>query len=207
MILAAWLVFDPVYNFFGAILAFFYGIIPNLGISIILLTVLVMLVMFPLTAKQAKSMMAMQRAQPEIKKLQAKYKNDRAKLNEEMMKFYQENKINPLAGCLPLLVQMPVFLALFRVHARPLQAHPEVVRPLRRVLHRPRVASCTPSSATSRSSGCPNPQYFLGMDLSQHATAVDRRVPRRAPLLHPRRPRDRSPGSCRPARAGATRRT
>ena len=137
MILAAdGSVFDPVYNFFGTILAFFYGIIPNLGIAIILLTVLVMLVMFPLTAKQAKSMMAMQRAQPEIKKLQAKYKNDRAKLNEEMMKFYQENKINPLAGCLPLLVQMPVFLALFRRDARALQAHPEVVRPLRRVLHR-----------------------------------------------------------------------
>jgi YidC/Oxa1 family membrane protein insertase len=115
MILAAGSPFDPVYNFFGAILAFFYGIIPNLGVSIILLTILVMLVMFPLTAKQAKSMMAMQRAQPEIKKLQAKYKNDRAKLNEEMMKFYQENKINPLAGCLPLLIQMPIFLALFRL--------------------------------------------------------------------------------------------
>src|SRR5204863_6590530 len=93
MILAAGSPFDPVYNFFGAILAFFYSIIPNLGVAIILLTILVMLVMFPLTAKQAKSMMAMQRAQPEIKKLQAKYKNDRAKLNEEMMKFYQENKI------------------------------------------------------------------------------------------------------------------
>src|SRR4249919_1343237 len=126
MILAAnGSIFDPVYNFFGAILAFFYGIIPNLGISIILLTILVMLVMFPLTAKQAKSMMAMQRAQPEIKKLQAKYKNDRAKLNEEMMKFYQENKINPLAGCLPLLVQMPVFLALFRVLRNPYEYVPQ----------------------------------------------------------------------------------
>ncbi len=125
MILAAGSPFDPVYNFFGAILAFFYGIIPNLGVSIILLTILVMLVMFPLTAKQAKSMMAMQRAQPEIKKLQAKYKNDRAKLNEEMMKFYQENKINPLAGCLPLLVQMPVFLALFRVMRDPYKHIPK----------------------------------------------------------------------------------
>ena len=67
-------------------------------------------------------MIAMQRAQPEIKKLQAKYKDDRSKLNEEMMKFYQENKINPLAGCLPLLVQMPVLLALFRV-LRSIQDH------------------------------------------------------------------------------------
>ena len=125
MILAAGSIFDPIYNFFGAILAFFYGIIPNLGVSIILLTILVMLVMFPLTAKQAKSMLAMQRAQPEIKKLQAKYKNDRAKLNEEMMKYYQENKINPLAGCLPLLIQMPIFLALFRVMREPYKHIPK----------------------------------------------------------------------------------
>src|SRR5499427_3233086 len=98
----------------GWLLAFFYSIIPNAGISIILLTVLVRLILFPLTAKQAKSMIAMQRAQPEIKKLQAKYKNDRQKLNEEMMKFYKENQINPLGGCLPLLAQMPVFIALYQ---------------------------------------------------------------------------------------------
>jgi YidC/Oxa1 family membrane protein insertase len=175
MILAAGSVFDPIYNFFGAILAFFYGIIPNLGISIILLTILVMLVMFPLTAKQAKSMMAMQRAQPEIKKLQAKYKNDRAKLNEEMMKFYQENKINPLAGCLPLLVQMPVFLALFRVMRDPYKHIPKGSD-----LY---AAFCTPTSGIHKGvvqlhecnvpkQGLPNPLYFLGMDLSQHATAV-----------------------------------
>jgi YidC/Oxa1 family membrane protein insertase len=175
MILAAGSPFDPIYNFFGAILAFFYSIIPNLGVSIILLTVLVMLVMFPLTAKQAKSMLAMQRAQPEIKKLQAKYKHDRAKLNEEMMKFYQENKINPLAGCLPLLVQMPVFLALYRVMRDPYK-------------HIPKSSDlyaffCTPH--TGPKSGqlqlvrcnvpkwdLPNPTHFLGMDLSQHATGV-----------------------------------
>ncbi len=171
MILAAGSPFDPVYNFFGAILAFFYGIIPNLGVSIILLTILVMLVMFPLTAKQAKSMMAMQRAQPEIKKLQAKYKNDRAKLNEEMMKFYQENKINPLAGCLPLLVQMPVFLALFRVMRDPYKHIPKGSD-----LY---AAFCTGAKGHLYVNQCdlpkkglPNPQYFLGMDLSQHATAV-----------------------------------
>ena len=171
MILAAGSPFDPVYNFFGAILAFFYGIIPNLGVSIILLTILVMLVMFPLTAKQAKSMMAMQRAQPEIKKLQAKYKNDRAKLNEEMMKFYQENKINPLVGCLPLLVQMPVFLALFRVMRDPYKHIPKGSD-----LY---AAFCTGAKGhlyinqcNLPKKGLPNPQYFLGMDLSQHATAV-----------------------------------
>ena len=175
MIFAAGSPFDPVYNFFGTILAFFYGIIPNLGISIILLTVVVMLALFPLTAKQAKAMMHMQRAQPEIKKLQAKYKNDRAKLNEEVMKFYQENKINPLAGCLPLLVQMPIFLALFRVMREPYKHIPKSSNPYaafctggpKNTLHT--VACNLPNL---KPSPLPNAQYFLGMDLSQNATGV-----------------------------------
>jgi YidC/Oxa1 family membrane protein insertase len=171
MILAAGSPFDPIYNFFGAILAFFYGIIPNLGISIILLTILVMLVMFPLTAKQAKSMLAMQRAQPEIKKLQAKYKHDRAKLNEEMMKFYQENKINPLAGCLPLLVQMPVFLALFRVMRDPYKHIPKSSDLYAAFCTGPHGHLYT-NQCNLPKLGLPNPQEFLGMNLSQHATAV-----------------------------------
>ncbi len=108
-------IFGPIFDAIGWLLAQFYSVIPNLGIAIILLTVLIMLLLYPLTAKQTRSMMAMQRVQPEIKKLQAKYKNDRQKLNEETMKFYQENKINPLAGCLPLLVQMPILISLFSV--------------------------------------------------------------------------------------------
>ncbi len=107
-------IWDAIRDGMGSILAFFYSIVPNAGVAIILLTVAVRLALFPLTAKQAKSMIAMQRVQPEIKKLQAKYKNDRQKLNEEMMKFYKENEINPLGGCLPLLLQMPVFIALFQ---------------------------------------------------------------------------------------------
>src|SRR6185369_15596203 len=137
--------------------------------AIILLTVAVMLALFPLTAKQAKAMLNMQRAQPEIKKIQAKYKNDRAKQNEEMMKFYQENKINPLAGCLPLLVQMPVFLALFRVMRDPYKHIPKGSD-----LY---AAFCTGSKGhlyvnecNLPKKGLPNPQYFLGMNLSQHAT-------------------------------------
>jgi YidC/Oxa1 family membrane protein insertase len=103
------------FNFLATLLAWFYSIIPSYGVAIVLLTVAVRVILFPLTAKQARSMQAMQRIQPEIKKLQAKYKNDRQKLNEEMMKFYKENDINPLSGCLPLLLQLPVFLVLYRV--------------------------------------------------------------------------------------------
>jgi YidC/Oxa1 family membrane protein insertase len=107
-------IWDAIREGMGSILAFFYAIVPNAGFAIIMLTVLVRLILFPLTAKQAKSMIAMQRAQPEIKKLQAKYKNDRQKLNEELMKFYKEHQINPLGGCLPLLAQTPVFIALYQ---------------------------------------------------------------------------------------------
>jgi len=164
-------IWDSIRQGLGSVLAFFYSIIPNSGVAIILLTVAVRLVLFPLTAKQAKSMIAMQRVQPEIKKLQAKYKNDRQKLNEEMMKFYQENKINPLAGCLPLLVQMPVFLALFRVMRDPYKHVPKGSD-----LY---AAFCTGPGGVLHTKQCnlpklglPNPQEFLGMNLSQHATAV-----------------------------------
>jgi YidC/Oxa1 family membrane protein insertase len=107
--------FDLLFEGFSGLVAFFYSVIPSYGVAIILLTVAVRLLMFPLTAKQAKSMYAMQRVQPELKRLQQKYKNDRQKLNEEMMKFYRENNINPLAGCLPLLLQFPLFIVLYQV--------------------------------------------------------------------------------------------
>ena len=171
MILAAGSPFDPVYNFFGAILAFFYGIIPNLGVAIILLTVVVMLALFPLTAKQAKSMMAMQRAQPEIKKLQAKYKNDRAEAqrrDDEVLPGEQDQPARGLSAAPGADADLPRPLPR---DAQPVQAHPEVVRPLRRVLHRSRGQAHTHECNLPKL-GLPNPQYFLGMDLSQHATAV-----------------------------------
>ena len=113
---------DPLYAAIGWLLSFFYWFIPNLGISIILLTLTIMLLLFPLTAKQTRSMIAMQRVQPEIKKIQQQYKDDRQKQNEELLKFYQENKINPLAGCLPVLIQMPVLFALYGT-LRKVQSH------------------------------------------------------------------------------------
>ena len=106
-------IWDGIREGMGYILAFFYSIVPNVGFAIIMLTIVVRLLLFPLTAKQAKSMIAMQRAQPEIKKLQAKYKDNRQQLNEEIMKFYKENQVNPLGSCLPLLLQLPVFISLF----------------------------------------------------------------------------------------------
>lgn len=106
---------DPLYKAVGFLLAFFYALPPhNLGLAIILMTIVVMAVQFPLIAKQTRSMIQMQKVQPEIKKIQQKYKDDRQKQNEELLKFYQENSINPLAGCLPLLIVFPIGMAVFR---------------------------------------------------------------------------------------------
>ena len=102
-------------NILGGILAFFYDIVPEYGLAIILLTLLVGLVLFPLTYKQTKSMKAMQDIQPEVKKLQKELKGDREELNKQLMALYQERGVNPAAGCLPLLIQMPIWFALYRV--------------------------------------------------------------------------------------------
>lgn len=96
-------------------LQFLHDITGDYGVAIILLTVAIRLLMIPLTVKQTRSMYEMQRIQPKIKELQKKYKNDKEKLQEETLKFYQENKVNPFGGCLPLLLQMPVFIALYQV--------------------------------------------------------------------------------------------
>ena len=81
--------------------------------SIVALTVLMRIVLVPLTVRQIHSMQSLQRHAPEMKAIQQKYKGDRAKLNEELMKFYKENHINPAASCLPLVAQFPVFIALY----------------------------------------------------------------------------------------------
>lgn len=99
----------------GALLSWIYDVIPNYGIAIIILTVIVRLVLLPLGIKQIRSMHAMQAVQPKIKQIQAKYKNDRQKSQEEIMKIYQEHGVNPLGGCLPLLLQMPILISLYAV--------------------------------------------------------------------------------------------
>ncbi|MGB8860892.1 MAG: YidC/Oxa1 family membrane protein insertase [Ilumatobacteraceae bacterium] len=97
------------------LLAWFYSFTHNYIIAISMIALVVMLVTAPLVLKSTKGMLEMQKLQPEMKKLQNQYRNDRQKLNEEMMKLYQEHKVNPLASCLPLVLQMPVFIIMFRV--------------------------------------------------------------------------------------------
>ena len=106
---------DAIGNFLGIILSFIVNIVNDYAWSIIIFTILVRLCLLPLMVKQIKSTKAMQDIQPKMKEIQEKYKNKPEKQKEELMKIYQEAKINPLAGCLPLLIQMPILIGLFRV--------------------------------------------------------------------------------------------
>lgn len=109
------------FEVFAGGLAAIYAVVKNYGLAIILLTIVVRLILLPLSIKQTRSMREMQRIQPEIKRIQAKHKGDRQKMNEEMMALYKEHNVNPLGGCLPLLMQFPVFIALYQVLLRPLR--------------------------------------------------------------------------------------
>ncbi|HVM52365.1 MAG TPA: YidC/Oxa1 family membrane protein insertase [Acidimicrobiales bacterium] len=103
------------FDLLAGALAFFYDVWDSYGMAIVLFTIAIYLVLTPLTIKSTRSMIAMQRVQPELKKLQAQYKDDKETLQREMMAFYQANNINPLSSCLPLLLQMPIFFVLFQV--------------------------------------------------------------------------------------------
>ena len=109
-------ILQPLIDVANGVLQFFHdnaGL--SWGMSIIALTVVTRAVLIPLTYKQLKGMRALQALQPQIKELQEKYKNDKQRMQQEMMRFYKENKVNPLASCLPLIAQLPVFITLFYV--------------------------------------------------------------------------------------------
>lgn len=105
-------------GFMQTALTFFYNItdkvgVPNYGLAIILLTIVIKMLLYPLTVKQVRSMKAMQDIAPRMKELQEKYKGNKEKLNKEISELYKQAGVNPLAGCLPLVIQMPFFIAIF----------------------------------------------------------------------------------------------
>lgn len=105
------ILYQPFYN----ALIFIYDIIPDLGVSIIIITVIIRIALLPLSKKAIESQKKMQEIQPELKEIQEKYKGDQQKKGEEIMKLYKEKKINPAAGCLPLIIQLVILIALYRV--------------------------------------------------------------------------------------------
>jgi YidC/Oxa1 family membrane protein insertase len=121
------------------LLSWFYGLTSSYIVAIALIAIVVMAITTPLTLKSTKGMLEMQRVAPEMRKLQNEYRNDKQKLNEEMMKLYQEHKVNPMSSCLPVAAQMPIFLIMFRV--------------LRGLVYRPHGAALPVSQSVLRAFG------------------------------------------------------
>ncbi len=111
-------------NFFANILSYIispiYSFVQNYGLAVILFTVIVKIILLPLGIKQQKTTVKTKQIRPELEKIQAKYKNDKEKLNEETMKLYQKYGVNPMGGCLPLLIQLPILLGLYRIIQSPI---------------------------------------------------------------------------------------
>jgi len=152
-------ILQPLIDALESVMLFFHDNIGfSWGFSIIFLTIVVRAALIPLTWKQIKSMQAMQRVAPHIKELQAKYKDDKQRLQQETMKFYQENKINPFASCLPLVLQMPVFISLFYMLRKDLRHDicPDI--------NPPSVANPKPCGSTEAS------QFFFIPDITDKAT-------------------------------------
>lgn len=103
--------YNPLFNAFVAL----YNIIPDVGIVILILTVIIKLVLYPLTGKSIRAQKALTELQPKLEGIKKKYKNDQQKLAQETMRIYKENKVNPFGSCLPILIQIPIFLALYWV--------------------------------------------------------------------------------------------
>lgn len=110
-----------IYRAFGFMLNLIYEFVANYGISVILLTLLIKIIVLPLTLKQQKSMTKMQRVQPKLQELQEKYKYDKERASQETMKLYKEYGVNPMGGCLPLLIQFPILIAMYQVIQRPVE--------------------------------------------------------------------------------------
>jgi YidC/Oxa1 family membrane protein insertase len=117
LIAVSW--FQGLLNGIGAVLAWLYDLIPNYGVAIIVLTLAIRVLLLPLAVKQIRSMQAMQAVAPKQKEIQRKYKGNRQKINEETMRLYKEEGVNPLSGCFPLVAQFPVLIALFAVLSVP----------------------------------------------------------------------------------------
>ena len=115
---------DIILNPFVTLLTLLYAVLGSMVLAIVVFTILVRLATYPLTAQQMKSSQAMSKLQPEIKKLQEKYKGDREKISQEQMRLYREYGVNPIGGCLPLLIQFPIFIALYQAILHALAANP-----------------------------------------------------------------------------------
>jgi len=151
---------DLILNPFITVLTVLYQFFNSSVIAIILFTVLIRLITYPLTAQQTRASKAMAELQPELKKIQDKYKNDREKLSQEQMKLYREYGVNPIGGCLPLVIQLPIWIGLYQAISHALAATPLQLLDLSGRFMLPGLDRLVPLN-----------NIWLGMDLTQAPTA------------------------------------
>ena len=151
---------DLILNPFITVLTVLYQLFNSSVIAIILFTVLIRLITYPLTAQQTRASKAMAELQPELKKMQEKYKNDREKLSQEQMKLYREYGVNPVGGCLPLIIQLPIWIGLYQAISHALAATPLQLLDLSGRFMLPGLDKLVPLN-----------NVWLGMDLTQAPTA------------------------------------
>ncbi len=151
---------DIILNPFITVLTLLYQLFNSSVIAIILFTVLIRLITFPLTAQQTRASKAMAELQPELKKLQEKHKNDREKLSQEQMRLYREYGVNPLGGCLPLIIQLPIWIGLYQAINHALAATPLQLLDLSGRFLLPGLDRLVPLN-----------NVFFGMDLTQSPSA------------------------------------
>jgi YidC/Oxa1 family membrane protein insertase len=159
-------IFQPLIDVFEAVLKFFHNSVGvSWGWSIVLLTIAVRAALLPLTIKQFHSMQRLQRHTPELKAIQARYKDDKQRQQQEMMKFYKENKINPAGACLPLAAQLPVFISLFYMLRSSLRTDicPGIQKAYQAAHHTTSTTPCGPHGGAS---------FLFIPDLTNHATGA-----------------------------------
>jgi YidC/Oxa1 family membrane protein insertase len=153
-------IFQPLIDVFEAVLKFFHNSVGvSWGFSIVLLTITVRALLLPLAFKQFHSMQKLQRVAPQLKELQNKYKDDKQRQQQEVMKFYKENEVNPFASCLPLAAQIPVFIGLFYMLRQSLRA--DICPGVQHAFQAAYMAShhVTASVAAGQTTYCTNPTY------------------------------------------------
>ncbi|MEA2348682.1 MAG: YidC/Oxa1 family rane protein insertase [Thermoleophilaceae bacterium] len=168
MIFADIPVLQPLIDLCEVILVFFHGLVGSWGVAIILMTVTIRLAILPLTFRGVKGMQEMQRLQPEMKKLQERYKDDKQRLQQETMAMYKEHGVNPLASCFPLLLQLPFFLALFYMLRTDLKADmcPGITPYIAE--HHLQLANVSCSQVPN----APDPSFLFIPDLTASATGI-----------------------------------
>jgi YidC/Oxa1 family membrane protein insertase len=194
--------FQALLDAIGWLLARLYDLTGNFGIAIILLTIVFRIVLLPLGIKQIKSMQAMQALQPKIKEIQKKYKGNKQKIQEQTMKLYQEYGVNPLGGCLPLLLQFPILIAMYSVIRAPIPLPADPENPGVVQYHNNHLPENS-QLFTDVTQHNPGGLHFLFMNLQCSAQTAGKTVPvlntERKPRPHPPRTNRRrsSRRSCR----------